>query len=481
MANGVSMDSVYFDLELVAQLIAQKGHRAVVGDEWDLIGKLQFSFLTGSGLLPHHRLLDVGCGAMRGGVHFAAYLNPGCYFGVDISPNLLEKGREELARAGVSDRVPLENISCSDNFSFEGFNQAFDFAIAQSLFTHLGFNRVRRCLEQISDVLSEDGKFFVTFFERPQDVEARVSQRHPPEMITTYDVSDPYHYSAQDLAYACQGLPLEFEYIGEWGHPRGQKIASFNRRISNKSTSSQPTRRLTVDEASRLSPGDDHYRSFVGPTNRFDFMSATQFSLLFSLGLVDTHKILDIGCGSLRLGRLMIPFLRKGHYFGIEPNQWLIEDAFRFELGFDIVRVKEPRISHNSDFDCTVFDTSFDFVMAQSIATHCGPDLLRTLIANAAVVLAEKGLFALSYCRADAPISPPADGWHYPGCVRYEEQKIAELLKDVGLVGRAIPWFHPGASWYLAARSQSVLPRDEELCHLEGVALRHPLYEASRP
>lgn len=474
------MESEYFDPDLMARLIAQSGHRAVVGGDWDRIGRLQFCFLVERGLLPQHRLLDVGCGAMRGGVHFAAYLNAGCYFGVDISQNLLEKGREELARAGISDRVPPENVLCSDNFSFAEFNQTFDFAIAQSLFTHLGFNRIRRCLEQISDLLSEDGRFFATFFERPQHVRASVLQQHPPEMITTYDVSDPYHYSARDLAYACQGLPLEFEYIGEWGHPRGQKIVSFRKQASTKLTS-QSTRRLTIDEASRLSPGDDHYRSFVGPTNRFDFMSATQFSLLFSLGLMDTHKILDIGCGSLRLGRLLIPFLRKGHYFGIEPNRWLIEEAFRFELGFDIAHVKEPRFSYNSDFDCTVFDTTFDFVMAQSIATHCGPDLLRTLIANAAAVLAEKGLFALSYCRTNEGITLPSDGWHYPGCVFYEERKIAELLTDAGLASRAIPWFHPGASWYLAAKHHSALPRDDELCHLEGAALRHPLYEASRP
>jgi SAM-dependent methyltransferase len=470
------MESVYFDPELIGQLIAQEGHRAVVGGEWDLIGKLQCSFLVERGLLPHHRLLDVGCGAMRGGVHFAAYLNAGCYFGVDISKSLLEKGREELTSAGISDRVPHENILCSDSFSFEDLKQTFDYAIAQSLFTHLGFNRIRRCLEQICDVLTEDGRFFATFFERSEDVKARVSQRHPPEMITTNDVSDPYHYSAQDLAYACRGLPLEFQYIGEWKHPRGQKIAAFNRRAQIKPLS----RGLSIEEASRLSAGDDHYRSFVGPTNRFDFMSATQFSLLFSLGLTDTHKVLDIGCGSLRLGRLLIPFLRKGHYFGLEPNRWLIEDAFRFELGFDISRVKEPRFSHNSDFDCTIFDTIFDFVMAQSIATHCGPDLLRTLIASAAAVLTERGLFAFSYCRADGATSLPSNGWHYPGCVLYEETKIAELLKDAGLTGRAIPWFHPGASWHLAAKDQTVLPRDEELCHLEGIALRHPLFEASR-
>ena len=239
-----------FDLELIARLIAEGGHRAVVGGEWDEIGKLQFSFLAERGLLPQHKLLDVGCGAMRGGVHFAAYLNAGCYFGIDISQNLLDKGREELVRAGLSDRVPLENISCSDNFLLRGIQSTFDFAIAHSLFTHLGFNRIRRCLEQICDVLSEDGKFFVTFFERPPDVAGACKPTTPSR--DDHDVR-----RVRPLSLQCPGpcLRMPRPSIGVRIHRRMEPSTwPENRELQqtgiNKSTSSQPTRRLTIDEAS---------------------------------------------------------------------------------------------------------------------------------------------------------------------------------------------------------------------------------------
>ena len=54
-------------------------------------------------------------------------------------------------------------------------------------------------------------------------------------------------------------------------------------------------------------------------------MGARQFTLLFNLGARETAKILDFGCGSLRLGRLLINWLNKGNYYGLDPNKWLIE------------------------------------------------------------------------------------------------------------------------------------------------------------
>jgi hypothetical protein len=60
-------------------------HRKAVGGLWDEIGRLQFDYFVSQGLVPHHRLLDLGCGSLRGGVHFIAYLDPDRYSGVDRS------------------------------------------------------------------------------------------------------------------------------------------------------------------------------------------------------------------------------------------------------------------------------------------------------------------------------------------------------------------------------------------------------------
>ena len=65
-------------------------HREEVGGLWDKIGKLQFDFLKKMGLRSEHYFLDVGCGSLRGGIHFINYLEPSRYFGIDKNNELLD-------------------------------------------------------------------------------------------------------------------------------------------------------------------------------------------------------------------------------------------------------------------------------------------------------------------------------------------------------------------------------------------------------
>ncbi|MHC4422967.1 MAG: hypothetical protein ACYS1E_20600, partial [Planctomycetota bacterium] len=71
-------------------------------------------------------------------------------------------------------------------------------------------------------------------------------------------------------------------------------------------------RDLPRDEAQQLRAGAEHYMAYVGPPDRYDLMGASQFRLLCTLGLRAPHRLLDFGCGSLRAGRLFIPYLNPG-------------------------------------------------------------------------------------------------------------------------------------------------------------------------
>ena len=55
----------------------------------------------------------------------------------------------------------------------------------------------------------------------------------------------------------------------------------------------------------------ENYKTFVGNPDHYDLIGVTQFALLAYYGLKTTDKVLDIGCGSLRLGRYLIPFLKE--------------------------------------------------------------------------------------------------------------------------------------------------------------------------
>ena len=65
--------------------IAADARREFVGGLWEEIGELQFQFMVAQGLRPEHRLVDIGCGALRGGLHFVRYLDRGHYYGLDLN------------------------------------------------------------------------------------------------------------------------------------------------------------------------------------------------------------------------------------------------------------------------------------------------------------------------------------------------------------------------------------------------------------
>lgn len=223
--------SVYYDPEEVARSVARNEHREIIGGFWDEIGTLQIEFLKAEGLLPGHKLLDIGCGSFRLGVHAAAYLDPGNYWGTDINEPLLTAGYDrEIAPAGLDARLPRSNLVTDGEFQFSGVPHAFDYAIAQSVFTHLPLNHLRLCLTNLAAHLSGSCLFYATFFIVPDD-RAHGPVTHPPGGVTSHPHKDPFHQTLADLRHAAAGLPWDIEPIGDWKHPRGQQMVCFRKPV----------------------------------------------------------------------------------------------------------------------------------------------------------------------------------------------------------------------------------------------------------
>jgi SAM-dependent methyltransferase len=208
---------------------AADAHRAQVGGMFDEIGRLQIRFLKDQGLGRQDRLLDVGCGCLRGGVHFVGYLDRGKYYGVDVSAELIRAGLEiELPRAGLRGRLAPGNLLVNGDFEAWRFGATFDVAWAQSVFTHLPGTAIKKCLTELARCVRPGGRFFATFFESGDD--PSVPHAQSPGGHTTYPDRDPFHYRFADLAALADGLPWQAVRIGDWGHPRAQRMARFDRR-----------------------------------------------------------------------------------------------------------------------------------------------------------------------------------------------------------------------------------------------------------
>lgn len=236
-------------------------------------------------------------------------------------------------------------------------------------------------------------------------------------------------------------------------------------------------RHFSNQQALDLPAGAGHYRSFVGPAYRYDLLGGSQFALLFQLGMREHHQLLDFGCGSLRLGRIAMPYLAEGKYFGVEPEPWLIEDGFEREAGRDLKEVKKPRFDHNSDYRSDVFGEKFDFIIAQSIFSHTGDDATRRALHSFASSIKDSGLIVANWLLGEETeqFDPATCGWVYPECVPFARERIERLAAEAGLYVRLCPWHHAGGlTWFLLARTPEALPSEEWLARLNVPPLERP-------
>ena len=215
----------YYARQLTPEEIAAGAHRDLVGGLWDEIGALQFEFLRQQGLLPQHKLVDIGCGALRCGIPIIRYLDEGNYYGVDINASLIDAGQHELEQAGLKSKQP--HLLVNDKFELEHFGISFDFAIAQSVFTHLHMNLIVRCLVEVRKILKSGGKFYATFFLAPSPGHLMPIKHEPGGIITNYDI-DPFHYSFRELEWLAAIAGFSARLIGDWHHPRSQKMLELS-------------------------------------------------------------------------------------------------------------------------------------------------------------------------------------------------------------------------------------------------------------
>jgi SAM-dependent methyltransferase len=90
------------------------------------------------------------------------------------------------------------------------------------------------------------------------------------------------------------------------------------------------------------------------------------FEYLLDAGLRPDHRLLDFGCGSLRVGIWVIPYLDSERYFGIESHLMSLEAATTYEIPFHGLEPKRPRLLWNDRYELSHFDTTFDFILDYS-------------------------------------------------------------------------------------------------------------------
>jgi SAM-dependent methyltransferase len=134
-----------------------------------------------------------------------------------------------------------------------------------------------------------------------------------------------------------------------------------------------------------------------GPAWDFERVGRIGFEVLLREGLSPSSRVLDVGCGALRLGYWLMRFLDPGCYFGIEPQQDMLRVGLDELVEPEVVERADAHFSANDDFDFSVFGESFDYVVARSIWTHASRPQISSMLASFARTAAPGGVFLTSY------------------------------------------------------------------------------------
>lgn len=125
---------------------------------WEMKREFQIKFLKQVGLKPEHRLLDIGCGTLRGGIPIIEYLENGRYSGIEYREEVLDEGRKELRESGLAHKQP--SLIAAKDISELNLGKKFDYIWAFSVLIHMKDNILYDTLKVIRQHLADTGYFY---------------------------------------------------------------------------------------------------------------------------------------------------------------------------------------------------------------------------------------------------------------------------------------------------------------------------------
>jgi len=179
-------------------------------DYWLQVGQLQFDYATGHGLKPDMRMLEIGCGNLRAGRLFIEYLEPGSYYGTDISPDILIAAQDTIAEHDLRAKLPHLTLVKDLRLHFLP-DRAFDFVHAHSVFSHSPIEVIDECLAHVGRIMAPGG-FFDFTFDRTEGAEHHV-------------LREDFYYRTQTLVELAAKHGLEATFMDDWeqtGHPQSK-------------------------------------------------------------------------------------------------------------------------------------------------------------------------------------------------------------------------------------------------------------------
>ncbi|KAM7257998.1 hypothetical protein ACFE04_013739 [Oxalis oulophora] len=113
---------------------------------------------------------------------------------------------------------------------------------------------------------------------------------------------------------------------------------------------------------------EEHHSNYgepwAGGRDVFEFLAESSH-------LVPDSQVLEVGCGTLRVGLHFIRYLKPEHFHCLERDELSLMAAFRYELPAQGLLSKRPLIVRGEDMDLSKFgETEYDLIYASAVFLH---------------------------------------------------------------------------------------------------------------
>lgn len=201
------------------------------------------------------------------------------------------------------------------------------------------------------------------------------------------------------------------------------------------------------------------HRDIVG--GRWDETGFVQMAALINEGLTPEHRLLDIGCGCLRLGHLAVGWLDPGRYWGTDASGALMQRGWEAELSPALqTRLPREQLIEDAEFSYPGIPADIHYAIAFGVFAHLPDHMLRPALTS----LREKitGLQKLLLTVFLAPEGHQGQFRQKDGVVTHPHRPPYHRLKsdveaDAKAAGFRIEW------------RERVLPRGQDLCVMEPI------------
>jgi hypothetical protein len=134
-----------------------------IAKRFENAGRTLLITLLSEGLIPNSKVLDIGCGCLRGGYWLIHFLDKDCYFGIEPNKEMLAAGIQYLLEPGLlEDKNP--HFDHNADFNLAVFKEKFDFLVALSIWTHASKPQIQSMLDGFVSTANTNAVFITSYY-----------------------------------------------------------------------------------------------------------------------------------------------------------------------------------------------------------------------------------------------------------------------------------------------------------------------------